>query len=117
MSDKFYSDLDVLREFACINNLSVNHSNIQFKSKCNFKTARRQTNVNSRVILSFNNDKQECIVIILKDFDVNFYPTVFIVSYHNIALNESALIINGAFTNKNLGKYRVSILPLSQNPD
>ena len=112
MPDKFYPELDVLREFIENNNLYVNHSNIHLKSKCNFKTPRRQTDVDSDVIISFNNYNRECIVLIFKDFDQSFYPTVFLTPYQNIEIDDDVLIINGFFQNKKLGRYKVSISPL-----
>ncbi|WP_348797300.1 hypothetical protein [Flavobacterium adhaerens] len=115
MPDNFSPELDVLREFIDNNNLRVNHSNIHLKSKCNFRTGRRNTNVYSDVIISFNNYNRECIVIIFKDFDVNFYPTVFLTPYQNIDIDEDALIIKGFFQNKRLGRYKVSIFPINKN--
>jgi hypothetical protein len=115
MSDKIYPELNVLREFIENNNLCVNHSNIHLKSKCNFKTPRRHTDVDSDVIISFNNYNRECIVIIFKDFDQNFYPTVFLTPYQNIDIDDEALIIKGFFQNRKLGRYTVSISPLNKS--
>lgn len=60
-------------------------------------------------MLIFDDELQEMKIIIIKDFDMNFYPTVFRRVYNEVSLIDGMLIIKGRFQNKKLGRYTVTI--------
>lgn len=92
-----------------INLNSVNKSNITFQYKCMFQSARRMTSIISDVMILFDDELQEMKIIILKDFDMHFYPTILERAYNDITVEDGRLIIKGRFRKKILGRYTITI--------
>ncbi|MES2573786.1 MAG: hypothetical protein V4572_02480 [Bacteroidota bacterium] len=77
--------------------------------KCTFQTSKRSMTIISDVNLSFDDDLQECRIIILGNFDRIHYPSVFRRPYKEIRMTDKEIFFAGKFRNPKFGWYNVYI--------
>lgn len=92
-----------------INFLFQTKSSIISEFKCTFQTSKRSVTIISDVNLSFDDDFQECRIIILSNFDMVHYPSVFRRPYKEMRTTDSEIFFTGKFRNPKFGWYNVYI--------
>lgn len=109
--------LDNLRDFVSYFDLMDNHSNIFLNAMIEIETSKRQANVDSEIMISYDDFPSAGKLTILdRESLLNpyEYPTIFYVEYQEFEfINNKCLKISGNhIKNSEIGKYDVIIYPL-----
>lgn len=107
-------NLKNLREFVEFFDLMDNHSNIFFNARIEIKTLKRQTSLESEVMINYDHFPSAGKLTILdKERLLNpyEYPTIFYVEYQNFEfINNKYLKISGNHTkNPQIGNYEIVV--------
>ena len=110
-------NLSNLRDFVSYFDLMDNHSNIFFDAIINLETSKRDINIKSEIMVSYDDFPSAGKLTILdKENYLNpyEYPTIFYIEYQEFEfIDNKFLRITGNHTkNHEIGKYEVLIYPL-----